>query len=113
LSLSSQPHLQTPPHQCHCDRWLLCRTRSWGSGYIVGFHRRVKVPSVRSILYYHLMSLVIVGLTIHGWLNWGLDWDTIQNKPVGDAFGTDVSWHDVSRCVPLARHVFRLRFVFS
>jgi hypothetical protein len=27
-----------------------CRTRSWGPGYIVGF-RRVKVPSVRSILY--------------------------------------------------------------
>jgi hypothetical protein len=27
------------------------RTKSWGSGYIVGFHRRVKVPSVRSILY--------------------------------------------------------------
>ncbi len=73
----------------------------------------VKVPSVRSILYfYHLMSLVIVGLIIHVWLNRGLDWDTIHNKPVGDAFGTDVSWHDVSRCVPLARHVFRLRFAF-
>ena len=28
----------------------ICRTRSWGPGYIVGF-RRVKVPSVRSILY--------------------------------------------------------------
>ena len=29
-----------------------CRTRSWGPGYILlVFHRRVKVPSVRSILY--------------------------------------------------------------
>jgi hypothetical protein len=25
--------------------------------YIVGFHRREKVPSVRSILFYYLMSL--------------------------------------------------------
>ena len=29
---------------------VCCRTRSWGPGYIVAF-RRVKVPSVRSILY--------------------------------------------------------------
>ena len=43
------------PSQFECTSSSLereCRTRSWGPGYILlVFHRRVKVPSVRSILY--------------------------------------------------------------
>ena len=61
-----------------------CRTRSWGPGYIVGF-MRVKVLSVRSILYSTTWWVKDCG-TYHGWLNQGLDCDTIHHKLVGERF---------------------------
>ncbi len=83
-----------------------CRTRSWGPGYIVGF-RRIKVPLVRLILYSTTWWVKDRG-TYHGWLNWGLDCDTIHHKLVGER-----SWqmsNDTN--ISLARHVSKLRFVF-
>ncbi len=84
----------------------LCCTRSWGPGYIVGF-RRVKVPSVRSILYSTSWWVKDRG-TYHGWLNRGLDCDTIHHKLVGER-----SWQmSDDTNVSLAWHVSKLCFVF-
>jgi hypothetical protein len=74
-----------PHYLFECTSFSLerkCRTRSWGPGYIVGF-RRVKVPSVRSILYSTTWLFKDCG-SYHGWLNRGLDCDTIHCKPVGE-----------------------------
>jgi hypothetical protein len=60
-------------------------TRSWGPGYIVGF-MRLKVLSVRTIPYSTTWQWVKDCGTYHGWLNRGLDCDTIHHKLVGERF---------------------------
>ncbi len=90
---------------CRKYDWNKCRIWCGAShgvilGYgdldIVGF-RSVKVPSVRSILY-STTWWVKDCRTYHGWLNWGLDCDTIHI--------TNLSWKDWNRC-QMTRLFFR------
>ena len=83
-----------------------CHTRSWGPGFIVGF-RKVKIPSIRSILYSNTWWVKDRG-TYHEWLNQRLDWHTLHHKLVGER--SDMVSEQTN--VPLSEHVSRLRFVF-